>query len=232
MNKFQFSSLSALLGACVVVALLQFNSQARLEADNLRLRQQIARPTSAETGSSNPVPQTQESPWSSASQLMELERLRTEADTQKREIQKLEDDLAAVTLPPLPTNMPSSSVFVNIPKEAWRFAGYATPEDALQSMLWATREGDVNALRASLTPEEQQRRKWTGKTDQEIADAGVQGLTNATGFQILKLEWLAEDRAHFSVYIDGFDQPDQPLWMDMKKIGNEWKSDASEHHRP
>ena len=29
----------------------------------------------------------------------------------------------------------------------------------------------------------------------------------------------------------GSDQSDQPLWMDMRRIGGEWKSDSAEYHR-
>jgi hypothetical protein len=42
---------------------------------------------------------------------------------------------------------------VKLPKAAWTLAGYATPADALQSALWARREGDFQSLVASLAPD-------------------------------------------------------------------------------
>jgi hypothetical protein len=231
-NKLQFGVTCALVAAmAALVGLAQHGAQVKLRRENLSLQQQIHQLTPAAAWPeriSNPLVG---SPLSSASQLAELGRLRVEADAQKSEIEKLRAEIAATPIEPPPPALPFSMKFINIPKNSWALAGYATPEDALQSMLWATREGDVNALRASLTPEEQQRRGWSGKSDSEIADEGMLGLSSATGFQILKIEMLAPDDAHLTVYIDGLAQSDQPLWMDMKQVGDEWKSDAYEHHR-
>jgi cell division protein FtsB len=231
-NKLQFSVACALMAAGgTLLGLAQHRAHAKLRVENLALQQQIHQLTSSALGReriSNPLVGSLSSP---ASQLAELGRLRVETDAQKREIEKLRGEIAATPVEPPPPTLPFSMLFVHIPKESWAFAGYATPEDALQSMLWATREGDVNALRDSLTSGELQRRGWNGKTDEEIAAQGIQGLSLATGFQILKIEMLAADDAHLTVYIDGFNQSDQPMWMEMKQVGEEWKADAYEHHR-
>ena len=167
-------------------------------------------------------------------QFIELQRLRAEAGAQKGEIKKLQTQLAAAATVPIHLEYPATLTYVDIPKGEWAFAGYDTPEAALQSMLWTTLQGDADGVRASIMPAEQARRlagEWKDKTDSEIADQGVQRLAKATGFQILNTQMFSENEAHFTVYINGFDQPDQPLWLDMRRIGGEWKSDGAEYHR-
>ncbi|MGA2557816.1 MAG: hypothetical protein ABSG04_16220 [Verrucomicrobiota bacterium] len=239
MNKLKFSILVAMvLAAGAALWGLQHKFQVKLSGENSALQRQIDQltPLAAENQRlSNQVALAQLSPASSNNQSAELRRLRAETEAQKLEIQKLRSQMAAAAAPPPSGELPFSMRFVNIPKESWAFAGYDSPEAALQSMLWATRQGDVNAIRESLTPAELDRRlagDWKDKTDGEIADAGLQRLSKATGFQILKFEMLGDDTTHFTVYIHGFDPPDQPVWMDMKQIGGGWKSDAAEYHRP
>jgi hypothetical protein len=238
MTNLKFGLICALLMAGGVMLLVrQHSAQVKLRADNFALQQEAGQLTSlAEENArlSNRIARAQNLPPSSTNPLTELSRLRAEVGAQKSEIEKLRTELADELAKPSFQNLPGSNRFVNLPKESWAFAGYATPEAAFQSMLWATLQGDVNSIRASITPAEQERRlagEWKDKTDSEIADAGVQGLSKATGIQILNLQMFSPDEAHFTVYISGIDHPDQPLWMDVKRIGGEWKVAASEHHR-
>ncbi len=74
-----------------------------------------------------------------------------------------------------------------VPKEAWTFAGYATPEAALQSLMWAKSKGDVKAYWASLSPDEQQSsaQKFEGKPESEIATSLI---VDASGTEALRLD--------------------------------------------
>jgi hypothetical protein len=234
MNKSRFHILAALVVVIELVILRQ-QSQARskLHAENQALELSAGRLTAlvAENrrlthevlaGSSSPT----------GSQLDELIHLRSNVENQQHQIQDLQTKLAALSTLPSFQSLSGSNRFVNLTKESWASSGYSTPEAALESMLWATTHGDVNAVRASLTPTELERRNngaWKGLTDSEIAAAGVQGLSQVSAIQILNLQMMSESDAHFTVYISGLEQPDQPLWMDMKLIDGEWKSDASEH---
>lgn len=238
MTKLRFGLIGSLVVAGGVILLVQQHAaQVKLRADNFALLQEAGQltPLAEENARlSNRVDRAQNLPPSSTNQMAELGRLRTEVDAQKSEIEKLRNELASELAMPAFQNLPGSNRFVNLPKESWAFAGKATPEAAFQSLLWATLQGDVNSIRESITPAEQERRlqgEWKDKTDSEIADAGVQGLSKATGIQILNMQMFSQDEAHFTVYINGFEQSDQPLWMDVKRIGSEWKVDASEHHR-
>ena len=164
-----------------------------------------------------------------ASQLDELSRLQAKVTAQNQQLQELQTELAAQPdLPPF-QSLAGSNRFVNLPRESWHSAGYNTPEAALETMLWATVNGDVNTLRASLTSDELNRRQnaWKGKTDDEIADTGMKNLGQSSGLQILNLQMSSENSAHFTLYVSGLPHPDQPLWLDVIRINGEWKSDRS-----
>lgn len=237
-TKLKFGIIGVLVCTSGILLLVgQHRAQAKLRAENSALQQEADQlPSLAEENArlTNQLAQARSLPSSSTNLLSELVRLRAEAEVQTNELQKLRAELDSELAMPAFQNLPGSNRIVNLPKESWAFTGYATPDAAFQSMLWATLHGDLNAIKASITPVEQQRRmrgEWKDKTDSEIADTGVERLSKAAGVQILNIQMFSPDEAHFTVYFNGIDHPDQPLWMDMKRIGGEWKSDASEHRR-
>jgi hypothetical protein len=59
----------------------------------------------------------------------------------------------------------------------------------------------------------------------------TQRLGKVEDFRILKWETLGADTMHFTVYVDGYDSADQPIWMDVQHVGSEWRVDSVEHHR-
>jgi hypothetical protein len=211
----------------------QFRARAKLSGENQALELLAVRLAAAENAPLARLGATAaDSSSRSGSQRDELNRLESQAQDQQRRIQDLQAALAALPTLPAFQSLAGSNRFVNIPKAAWTSSGYSTPEAALESMLWATLQGDLDTLRASLTPAELERRNkgaWKGKTDSEIADAGMQGLSQVSGIQVLNLQRPSDTSAHFTVYVSGLPQPDQPLWMDMLLIDGEWKSDAREH---
>jgi hypothetical protein len=150
----------------------------------------------------------------------ELDRLRTEAEAQDAEIAKLRDQIAAIVIDPPPTNFPFSMMFINIPKRAWANVGYGTPENALETAVWAASENDMNSMLDSLTAKAQR------KFDDVTADAVSGLLSAATDLQILKYEIQPDNRMHFTVYFDGLDQSNQPNWIDVVKTDDQWKIDS------
>ena len=231
MNKPKIYILAVLVAAVELVWLgQQHQAQAKMRAENLALAAEAGR-LAALTAENRRLAHDASAAAALAtpdSQFDELNRLRIKVEDQRHELQALQTELA--TQPALPAfqSLSGSNRFVNLPRASWTSAGYGTPEAALQSMLWATLNGDMNAVRASLTPAELERRTtgtWKGKTDAEIADAETQSLSQATGIQILNIQMNSENEAHFTVYISGLPQPEQPLWFDMKRIDGEWKSD-------
>lgn len=231
MNKTKIYFLAILVAAIEIVWLgQQYRAQAKMRAENVALAIDAGRLAELTAGNNCLTNAATAAAAQAApdSELDELNRLRSIIDDQRQQLQALQTELAAQSALPSFQSLPGSNRFVNLPRSSWTPAGYGTPEATLRSMLWAASNGDLNAVRASLTPAELERRitgPWKGQTDAEIADAETQSLSQAAGIQILNIQMFSENEAHFTVYISGLPQPDQPLWFDLKRIDGEWKSD-------
>lgn len=165
-------------------------------------------------------------------QLKELLRLRSEVGLLRRqtnELAKLREEnrqlraTLAVGEALLSTNSPPMTPPENIfPKESWAFAGYATPEAALQSFTWAMSTGDVRTFQASMSPDGQQQLagKYEGKSDAEIAASMVSDMDKTSGYRILGKDVASESEVTLTIYIDG--EATQAR-IKMQKIGNDWK---------
>ena len=108
------------------------------------------------------------------------------------------------------------------PKDALKFAGYASPDLALETWTWAMAKGDKTVMLQSLTPEA--RKEWenllSGKTDEQIKAEAARGTAKLQGYTIQKREVISDDEiiVHFSMI-----GSDQILKMDVRKIGSNWK---------
>ena len=215
------------------LAILSLRAENAALPDRPSAASTAATDNAASPNPTSPQPANNQSPVQS-DQFAELERLRAETADRKTEIEQARRELAQLDAADRALGLPFSFLSDNLPKSSWANSGYATPEAALQTMLWASRDGDLAALRASLTSSEKQRRaqgEWKGLTDDQISQALRDRLANATGIRILKYETLGPDTMHFTVYVDGYSQADQPIWMDIHRDGNEWRADTTEHHR-
>jgi hypothetical protein len=108
-------------------------------------------------------------------------------------------------------------------KENWAFTGYATPEAALQSVIWAMREGDTRTLLASVTPEEMERmqKEWGNKSEAQVSADAKRGTDKLNGIRILESKTLSDDEVVLSVYAAGGEDKVQKI--SMKRYGAEWK---------
>ena len=113
----------------------------------------------------------------SASPSPELLRLRNQVSLLSRRQRELagvpvENERLRARLASARTNAANVLPPGYIRKSEARFAGYATPEDALQSMLWAMQNRDFTNLMAAFTPEiarqMQKEIERTGKTPEEF----------------------------------------------------------------
>jgi hypothetical protein len=167
-----------------------------LEVDNLRLSNIVARANS---------PLAEE-------QLIELSKLREEVNhlrshtndlqTMRTEVTRLRTRLRGVQTAVAsnePPEVPPGDVF---PRDAWSFAGYDTPEDAIQSVTWAISEGDEESYLASLSPELQDE-MMSELEDGDFADIGPLQLSNATGYRILDRDSVSDDERVITLYMDG-----------------------------
>jgi RNA polymerase sigma factor (sigma-70 family) len=107
------------------------------------------------------------------------------------------------------------------------FTGYATPENAVQSMIWATSTGDMEKLAAGATAEMMDRMKgqMAGKSAQEIKRSGMAWANAMIGYRITQKEVISDEEVHVHIHatpsMDALHSGKAVLVL--KKIGNEWK---------
>ena len=117
------------------------------------------------------------------------------------------------------TAAPQTSPFV--------FSGYATPEAAIESMLWAGSMGDFKKFQAGCTQEQIERFKnrMAGKSEDEIRREAIAWANAHGGYKITQKEVIAGDEVHLHISAPPSAQGlrNGNVIVIMKKIGNEWK---------
>ena len=111
---------------------------------------------------------------------------------------------------------------------AIQFAGYHTPEETFQSLLWGAGTGDVEKFLAGFTEEAQAQfrsRVLAGKSDDEIRKRSIALAAAMAGYVISQKKVVSEDEAHLHVTApaskDGL--PSGHTVIVMKRVGTEWK---------
>ena len=115
-----------------------------------------------------------------------------------------------------------SQITNDYPKDALKFAGYASPDSALETWTWAMTKGDKTMMLQTLTPEARKEceKLLAGKTDEQMKAEAARGAAKLSGYTIQKREVISTNEVivHFSMI-----GSDQVLKMDVKKIGADWK---------
>src|SRR6185436_13115116 len=107
------------------------------------------------------------------------------------------------------------------PRENWSFTGYADPESALQSVLWAGASRDPATILAGFTPEQiaQMRTEDNqNRSEAEVAERIAQQVSKVKSFQILKNEPLSDHEAVLTLYLDGMEGSEQTPKMKMQRV--------------
>jgi len=179
---------------------------------------------------SNALAQADSSRFASNDSLRELLRLRAEVGRLRQENKELVDlreqnrrlraTLATNQAARLGTNSGLSSYW---PKESWTFAGYGTPESALQSMLWAANTDDLKNIIASTTPDFRKRMEedLQKKGETELAAEITEEMAKLNSCHLLDKEVLSDDEIHLTVRMDG--DHAETNKMSFLRIANEWK---------
>lgn len=112
-------------------------------------------------------------------------------------------------------------------RSPFKFAGYATPEASVESMMWASSVGDLDKLHAGLTPQEIEtfKLKMAGRSDEEIK-RGVMAWANAMiGYKVSQKDVISDDEVHLHIHatpsMDALHSG--KVVIVMKKIGNDWR---------
>ena len=167
---------------------------------------------------------------------LELMRLRNEV-TQLRAsnqaISKLEAENGRLVaeLQNLRAQSSSSDRQPSIERAQWNFQGYATPEAAYMSAMWALKEGQIDTVLASFTPEERQRFETDnqGKSPEEIADRlksqidSVSALRVAGQRQVSPTEVVLETQMS-TASNKSLRRHAVPQAVRIRLVGNEWKA--------
>ena len=107
------------------------------------------------------------------------------------------------------------------------FAGYATPEASVQSMLWAGSRGDFKTFESACTPEQIERfdSKMAGKPDDEIKRETIAWASALIGYKVSQKEVISDNEVHLHIHAtpsaEGLHSG--KVILVMKKIGNDWK---------
>jgi len=145
-------------------------------------------------------------------QLAELEKLRDEVRLLRRktndvvtlqtELHHMRSELANVQTSlgsNAPPDVPAADIY---PRDGWQFAGYDTPEHALESVTWAISQGDEDSYMAGLSPELQGEMQ-SQFTDGDFGDVGPLEMSSATGFRIVDRGGIGANIRTITVYMDG-----------------------------
>jgi hypothetical protein len=157
-------------------------------------------------------------------QLNELLKLRGEVGALRRqsndlvnitkENQQLRSQLSAASKSPA---SPSPQKF---PRESWAFAGYADPESAFQSAIWAMSQNDARTFLASLAPGGMLYREMVGKPEAEVMEKNKEEISKVKSFNILNKEMISDGEAILTIYAEGVNEAAR---FRMLRVGNDWK---------
>src|SRR5882672_2811938 len=189
MTKLKLASSAVLVAIVVTIFLLQHQAQMKLREENASLREQLGRFDATDSQNqpvSNSVKEAAAIAPLSKEQLQELLRLRGEVGilrSQQKELQTMQAENRQLLLARNQGQPPA--IQDSFPKETWAFAGYADPESAFKTLIWAMSKGDLRTILAGVSPEEAAKiaKDFEGKSESEIA---ATTMGEITGFRIIK----------------------------------------------
>ena len=231
MTTLQKSIITTIVVAGLATPLIiNYRGQAELREENSSLRQKLQQQVDAsaqlETDNAQLLKLVGQATNKSLSdeQFRELLRLRGEVGqlrNQKAELEKLRAENSQIRAARSPA-LPNEAAQNYLSKESWAFVGYADPESAFQSVVWAMSKGDLRTILAGVSPEEQARmeKQFAGKSEEEIVASSAAEMEKIKGFRILKNEAISEDEVILTIFGDGKDETTK---IRVKRLGNEWK---------
>jgi RNA polymerase sigma factor (sigma-70 family) len=131
---------------------------------------------------------------------------------------------------PIPTIAASEN---NFPRESWAFRGYATPESALVSLVWAAVNSDVEGFLNSLSPEQQSRvrlrweRQGLGSDEAQIRRSISNQFGPVKTIRVLNKEILSENEVILRLLMEGEKGATGTVGKKVQRLGNEWKIGAT-----
>jgi RNA polymerase sigma factor (sigma-70 family) len=156
----------------------------------------------------------------------EVPRLRAEANQAEKLRQEI-NRLRSVRVEPPKTQPQNTAQQDTFPRETWAFAGYASPESAMQSFAWAALQGDMNTFLNSLAPEGQsrEREKWqrNGRNETQIRDGLVKEFGQTKAIRIEEKQAISDTEVILSLFIEREKGDSETAKLKVRRIDNEWK---------
>ena len=117
-----------------------------------------------------------------------------------------------------------------VSKESLSHAGFATPEAALQTFLWAIREGRIDAVAECISPDGRPsfQGEFANKTEEEQKKSLQQGLgqlIRSSGYRVVDREQVGEDKVKLGIQAVAGGIIAKVV---LRRVGNEWKFDYKE----
>jgi hypothetical protein len=152
----------------------------------------------------------------------EVKRLRMQTnDTQflRTELRRLRGQLS-IARSEITSNAPPDVPAEDIhPRDSWKFAGFDTPDNAIESATFAISQGDEAGYLDSLAPDLRDEME-AELSDGMFGDVGPLELSEAGGYRVLDREVLSEDAQIITVYMDG-DASETPMML--VRTADGWK---------
>ena len=227
---------TAAVGVMIWLA-VEHQAGLRLRQENTALRQQLdqlAGVVAENERLSNLVAQASSSQSLPDERLTELLRLRGEVGVLRQQSKELEtlrnENRQARTalessLKTQDAGQTAAAATVDYwPRESWSFAGYASPDAALQTSFWAASKGDVKTFQGGFTGEIQKEveEHYEGSSESEASAKAMDEVARLKSVRVLNREVQANDAVVLTaVFEEGNDTHTAKLRM--KKIGNDWK---------
>jgi RNA polymerase sigma factor (sigma-70 family) len=115
------------------------------------------------------------------------------------------------------------------PLDSWRMAGYATPENAMETFFWAWRTADAKTMEATMTTqatEEFQKELGAKTLEQSLKEDAVDIKKTVKGYRIMERRTNSEEEVVLKIVAETLDG-NNTNEMVAKKIGASWRVDET-----
>lgn len=228
MAKLRLSSIIATIAIVGLTTFLVIRAQSKLREENQSLRQQMEQLTAFRANNehlSNLLAKADNAEKLANNQIGELLRLRGEVGSLRRqtnELGRLQSENQRLRSSLL-TSKAGTQTALNresLPKESWALVGYADPESAFQSAVWAMSQGDAQAFRSSLAPGGGEFIKWQDESDTDLATQIKGEAEKVTAFKIIDKAAISDDTAILTVMAEGINEVGR---FKLQRVGQDWK---------
>lgn len=232
MSKLQIGIVSVVLvGGVAAPLIMESRSQAELRQTRAALKAQSDELTAQVAENerlSNLLSQAADTRQLDSTQSAELLRLRGEVGSLRRQTNDLASLLAdnrrlraaanKAATPSAGSQDTASHEFIQ--KDTWAFLGYADPESAFQSAVWAMNKADAKTFLNSLSPEGENFKRVQDRSESDLAAENQKEMEKVTGYKILDKEIVSDGEAVLTVFAQGENHMTR---FRMQRIGTDWK---------